>query len=115
MAVVGGHTEVTPGLTRPIVVGYMVGLVERAKVVTSNGGRPGDHVIMTKAAGIEGTAILASDFSRKIARLGGGEILARARRLRRSISVIEDALVAVRCGGVHAMHDPTEGGILQGL
>jgi len=115
VAVVGGHTEVTPGLSRPIVVGYMVGLVERAKVVTSNGGRPGDHVIMTKAAGIEGTAILASDFSKKITRLGGGRILASARRLRRSISVIEDALVAARCGGVHAMHDPTEGGILQGL
>lgn len=31
------------------------------------------------------------------------------------ISVVKDALTAYRCGGVHAMHDPTEGGILNGI
>ena len=56
VSIVGGHTEVTPGLKRPIIVGYMVGVVEKGKFVTSSRAKPGDHVIMTKSAGIEGTA-----------------------------------------------------------
>lgn len=115
VSVVGGHTEVTPGLKKPIVVGYMVGVVKRGEFVTSSGAKPGDHIIMTKAAGIEGTAVLASDFPHKIRKEAGTELVARARALRHRLSVVDDALIAVRAGGVRAMHDPTEGGLLQGV
>jgi hydrogenase expression/formation protein HypE len=115
VSVVGGHTEVTPGLKKPIVVGYMVGVVERGKFVTSSGAKPGDHIIMTKSAGIEGTAVLASDFPHRIRREVGTELMARARALRHRLSVVDDALIAVKAGGVRAMHDPTEGGLLQGV
>jgi hydrogenase expression/formation protein HypE len=114
VSIVGGHTEVTPGLTKPILVGYMVGVVERGKFVTSSGAKTGDHIIMTKSAGIEGTAVLASDFPHKIRKEVGAKLVARARELRHQLSVVDDALIAVRAGGVHAMHDPTEGGLLQG-
>jgi len=113
VAVVGGHTEVTPGLRRPIIVGFMVGVVDRGKYVTSHGAKPGHEIIMTKSAGIEGTALLASDFTRG---LGLDEkLVARAKGMRRSISIVADATIAVRAGGVSAMHDPTEGGLLQGI
>jgi len=115
VAVVGGHTEVTPGLKRPIVVGYMVGVVPRNRFVTSSGARPGDQLIMTKTVGIEGTAVLASDFAHKLRPKIGGKLLQRAKLMKSSIGVVEDALVAVRAGGVRAMHDPTEGGLLQGV
>jgi hydrogenase expression/formation protein HypE len=115
VSVVGGHTEVTPDLKKPIVVGYMVGVVERGKFVTSSGAKPGDHIIMTKTAGIEGTAVLAADFPHKIQKEAGAKLVARARALRRRLSVVDDALIAVRAGGVRAMHDPTEGGLLQGV
>jgi hydrogenase maturation factor len=114
-AVVGGHTEVTPSLKRPIVIGYMVGLVKRNAFVTSSGARAGDHVIMTKAAGIEGTAVLASDFAKRLRRKIPRQMLLRAQKMSRHISVVNDALITVKSGGVHAMHDPTEGGLLQGL
>lgn len=113
VAVVGGHTEVTPGLKKPIVVGYMVGVVEKEKFVTSSGARPNHELIMTKSAGIEGTAVLAMDFSGKLK--ADNNLLARARNMRHSISIVEDAMVSVGVGGVHAMHDPTEGGVLQGI
>lgn len=115
VAIVGGHTEVTPGLKRPIVIGYMMGTVQRNRFVTSNGARPGDHLIMTKTVGIEGTAVLAADFSKRIRLKLGGGLLRRAKNLRFSISVVDDALTAVQAGGVRAMHDPTEGGLLQGV
>jgi hydrogenase expression/formation protein HypE len=115
VTVVGGHTEVTPGLTRPIVVGYMVGVVAKRKFVTSSNAKPGDHVIITKSAGIEGTAVLASDYRQKIHEKAGAELVARASALRQRLSVVNDALIAVRTGGVRAMHDPTEGGVLQGI
>jgi hydrogenase expression/formation protein HypE len=115
VAVVGGHTEVTPGLKRPIVIGYMVGLTGKNEFITSSGACPGDHIVLTKAIGIEGTAVLASDFLRELRGRLNNRKLTRARRLMRKISVVNDALLAARVGGVHAMHDPTEGGLLQGI
>lgn len=113
VAVVGGHTEVTPGLDRPVIVGFMVGVVGRRKYVTSHGARPSHDIIMTKSAGIEGTALLAIDFARRL-RLDA-KLVARAKELLHSISVVRDAMIAVQAGGVTAMHDPTEGGLLQGV
>lgn len=115
ISVVGGHTEVTPGLKRPIIVGYMVGVVDDGKFVTSSGAKAGDDIIITKSVAIEGTAVLASDFAREIRKRAGSQLVATARMLRRRISIVEDALTAVRTGGVRAMHDPTEGGLLQGI
>jgi hydrogenase maturation factor len=115
VAVVGGHSEVTPGLRRPIVIGYMVGVVARKRYVTSHAARPGDRIIMTKTVGIEGTAVLASDFAPRLRPRIGAKLLREAKGLRAMISVVDDALIAVRAGGVRAMHDPTEGGLLQGV
>jgi hydrogenase maturation factor len=115
VAVAGGHTEVTPGLKRPIVVGCMIGVTESNQFVASNGARPGDSIIMTKSVGIEGTSILANDFSRKLRTKCAPKLMVRAKSFRRMISVVNDASIAVRAGGVHALHDPTEGGLLQGL
>ncbi|MCD6189253.1 MAG: hydrogenase, partial [Thermococcus sp.] len=61
ISIVGGHTEVTIGLNRPIVIGTMLGEVEKEKLVRSNGSRAGDAIILTKGAGIEGTSIIASE------------------------------------------------------
>jgi len=115
VAVVGGHTEVTPGLRRPIIAGCMVGVTRSHEFVTSNGARAGDKIIMTKTAGIEGTAVLASDFAQQLRLRQGKQFVARAINLRHQISIVQDAMTAVQAGGVRAMHDPTEGGLLQGI
>ena len=115
VALVGGHTEVTPGLKRPIVVGYMVGVVSRGEYITSHAARPGDRIIMTKTVGIEGTAVLATDFAHRLREKIGAGPVKRAENLKSLISVVNDASIAVEAGGVRAMHDPTEGGLLQGV
>jgi hydrogenase expression/formation protein HypE len=113
----GGHTEITSGLERPIVVGLMLGEVEKPRLVRKESQRPGDLVILTKGVAVEGTAILAREKTRRLEDALGQTMVRRARRLlfHPGISVVREALLAVRWGAIHAMHDPTEGGLLSGL
>jgi hydrogenase maturation factor len=116
IAVTGGHTEVTDAVTRPIVAGDMQGLLVGARVMSSAGARAGDLVLMTKAAGLEGTAILAAERRDALARHVPDAVLRTARGFRRrpGISVVREALIAARLG-TSAMHDPTEGGVRAAL
>ena len=113
----GGHTEITRGLGRPIMVGQMLGEVAKSKLVRKESQQPGDLVLLTRGIAIEGTAILAKEEGRTSARRLPAKTLARARRLlfRPGISVVQDAMLAQRYGEIHAMHDPTEGGLASGL
>jgi hydrogenase expression/formation protein HypE len=115
MAIVGGHAESTPGLTYPIVVGCAIGITPKGKYVTAAGAKPKDKIILTKSAGIEGTAILASDKATELKKALTQAELKVAANFYRKISVVKDALAAYPSGGVHAMHDPTEGGIAGGI
>jgi len=115
VAIVGGHCESTPNLTNPIVVGCMMGFTEKGCYVTAGGARLGDKLILTKSAGIEGTAILASDRAKELKKTLNGKMLQSAKNFYNRISVVKDALTAYKVGGVHAMHDPTEGGVAGGI
>ena len=113
----GGHTEVTSGLDRPMVVGLMLGEVEKTKLVRKSRQRPGDAIILTKGVAIEGTAILAREKAGLLRKKLGTTLVRQAQRLRLhpGISVVRDAQVALRHGEIHAMHDPTEGGLVTAL
>ena len=115
IAIVGGHCESTPGLANPIVVGCVMGLTEKGNYITAGGAKPGDRLILTKSAGIEGTAILASDREQQLAKVLDVEMLDNAKKFYSQISIVKDALTSFKTGGVHAMHDPTEGGIIGGI
>lgn len=115
IAIAGGHCEVTPGLTNPIVVGCAVGTTEKDEYVTAGGAKPMDKLILTKTAGIEGTAILASDREKQLKEAIEASVLKKAKEFFNRISVVKEAIIANETGGVNAMHDPTEGGIFGGI
>jgi len=115
MAIVGGHCESTPGLVNSMVAGCAMGVAENGNYVTAAGAKAGDKIIITKTAGIEGTAILASDREEKLGKTVGASTLKNAREFFSMISVVKEASIAFKTGGVHAMHDPTEGGIAGGI
>lgn len=118
VTLVGGHTEVTHGLGRPIVVGVMVGEVARERLLTTAGARVGDRVLLVKGVPIEATAIIAHEKGDDLRRRGyDEEFLNRARGFLREpgISIVAAARRAAKHPGVHAMHDPTEGGLATGL
>ncbi len=116
VALIGGHTEITQGISRPIVVGTMLGEVAKDRLITSAGARPGDQVLLTKGYPIEAVSIIAREAA---GRLGNPDpvFLQRCRAFLQTpgISVVRDARIALGAGTVTAMHDPTEGGIATGL
>jgi hydrogenase maturation factor len=118
VSLVGGHTEITIGLDRAIVCGAMLGEVERGDLVRPDGARPGDALILTKGIAIEGTGVLAREEPQRLRDLGVTDRdLAAARRYLREpgISVVADARAVCGAVRVHAMHDPTEGGLATAL
>ena len=115
VAIVGGHCETTPNLEKPIVVGCIMGLTEKGRYVTAACAKAGDRIILTKTAGIEGTAILAADKERELGKTLSKAALTDAKDFYKRISVVKDATIAWKAGGVHAMHDPTEGGVAGGI
>jgi hydrogenase maturation factor len=117
ISVVGGHTEITHGLNRPIAVAALIGTVARDRLVTPRGARPADRLLLTKTVPIEGTSILARGFAERLRAVLSEDELQRARDylLDPGISVVPDAQLAMQAGEVTAMHDPTEGGLAAAL
>ena len=115
IAIIGGHCEVTPKLPNPIVIGCAIGTAKKGKYVTAGGAKTGDKIILTKSAGIEGTAILASDKENELKKKLRVKTLLNAKRFYDKISVVQEAVLAFNTGVVRAMHDPTEGGLAGGM
>jgi hydrogenase maturation factor len=113
----GGHTEVVYDLPRPILVGQLLGEVEPGRHLTSAGAQVGDVLILTKGIAVEGTAVVAREKSEALRGVVPEADLRRWAGFLHEpgISVVRDARIALEVGGVHALHDPTEGGIAAGL
>jgi hydrogenase expression/formation protein HypE len=111
VAVVGGHSEYAPALSTPMLVLTCFGLTD--EYVPTSGARPGDKVVLTKSAAIEATAILATDFRDLVGDEVPQSVVDRGETFYGDISVVEEA--AVLSEYAHAMHDPTEGGLVAGL
>ena len=112
--VLGGHTEVAPGLQAPIISMTAVGRARRDRLVTSAGARPGDALVLTKAAALEGTAILATDLEHALRGRLEPATIAAAQALSERLSVVPEGVLAPELGAT-ALHDPTEGGVLGAL
>jgi hydrogenase maturation factor len=113
----GGHTEITYGLDRPMVIGHMLGEVSKDKLVIASRVQIGDQIILTKGVAIEGTAIIAREKADALKSHLNEQQMERAKNylLDPGISVVEEALIANEAAEIHAMHDPTEGGLIAGL
>ena len=113
IALCGGHTEVTPAVTQPVVVGQMMGVTDKNALFTSADARVGDALILTKGLGIEATAIIARECEAQLREKYDALFLEQAKNhlVDPGISVLKDAQIAIATGGVHAMHDVTEGGV----
>lgn len=113
VSLIGGHTEVTHGFDRAVICGTMIGEVERGKLVSPRGAKPGDRLLLTKGVPVEAVSILAREFGDKLHDFFSEEEIQAARGylVRPGISVVKDAQLALQAGRVTAMHDPTEGGL----
>lgn len=112
---VGGHTEITHGIDRPIAIGFMVGTLTGERVIRTSEASPGNLVLLSKSIPIEACCIIAREKSSSLSM--DPMKLKQAQNLLYSpgISVMKEARLALEQGGVTAMHDPTEGGLATGL
>jgi hydrogenase expression/formation protein HypE len=117
ISLVGGHTEITFGLGRPILVGVLIGEVAASGLLRPGGARPGDQLLLTKAIAIEGTALLARELGARLSAVLEPRLVERAANLLSNpgISIVPEAMTLLEAGGVTALHDPTEGGLATGV
>lgn len=115
---IGGHTEITPGLDRPILSGHMIGEVKKDRLVQTSGAKEGDLLILAKGVCIEGTSIIAREKEKDLRKKGyPSSFIQRAKHFifNPGIDVLEVAQIASQSAHIHAMHDPTEGGLINGI
>ena len=118
ITVIGGHTEVTPGIDRPIVIGSLLGEVEKDKLVITSGAKPGDALILTKGIFIEGTSIIGREKEEELkAKELSKEFIETCKNYlyEPGISVFNEARLANKHIKINSMHDPTEGGLFTGV
>jgi hydrogenase expression/formation protein HypE len=114
-SIVGGHTGYSSNLSRPLVAVTALGTLREREPVLTSGAHIGDHILISKGIPLEGTAILANDFTITARELGLTEVdLSEGKALMRQVSVIPEAMIFAECG-VTAMHDVTRGGLLEAL
>lgn len=109
--IIGGHTEVTPAVNQPVIVSTAFGRGIAGESASARNMRPGDMILMTKSAGLEGTGIIATEKAEELTGVLTPQELRRAQGMIRNVSVVKDGVTAGRIG-TSGMHDVTEGGIL---
>ncbi len=109
--IIGGHTEVTPAVNKPVIVSTAVGKGKKWQSASAGNIKEGDFIIMTKNAGLEGTGIIAGDYEEELLKFLTREEIEAAKEMLEHVSVVTDGVVAGSIG-TNGMHDVTEGGIL---
>ena len=108
--VMGGHTEVSSAVNQPLITVTGIGKIKKSKLLTTKGLEPGDELVMTKWAGLEGTSILANEKFEELTKRYTADFISTAKTFINYISVVKEARIASDMG-VCAMHDITEGGV----
>lgn len=109
--IIGGHTEITPAVKQPVIVSTAIGKAVSGSSQSGSSMDVGDYVMMTKAAGLEGSGIIACDYAGHLGEVLTDEELKRAVGFLDLVSVVAEGRAAGEIG-THGMHDITEGGIL---
>lgn len=109
--IIGGHTEITPAVNKPVIVSTALGRGGKNASQHSEEMQPGDYIMLTKYAGLEGTGIIACDFEQQLESILTGKELEEAKGFLSQVSVVKEGVAAGKAG-THGMHDVTEGGVL---
>lgn len=109
--IIGGHTEITAAVKQPIVVSTAIGRAMKGASQKAEDMQPGDFILLTKEAGLEGTGIICCDCADKLKGVLTPEEIAEGCELLNHVNVVKEGVAAGKVGTA-GMHDVTEGGIL---
>lgn len=111
---IGGHTEITDAVTRPVLTFTGIGKCKRENIVSTGNAKPFQDVVLSKWIGLEGTYLLAKERREELKKRYPESMIDGAEDFERFLSVVPEAATAIR-SGVSAMHDVSEGGIFSAL
>lgn len=114
ITVLGGHTEVSPYVSAPVISITGVGTCPKGCGKMTGNAKPGQDVVLSKWIGIQGTAILARKYEEKLQERFSEAFVSQAQAFLKYLSVAPEAAVAMK-SGVSAMHDVSRGGIFAAL
>ena len=109
--IIGGHTEITPVVKQPVIISTAVGRGPKNGSQSAEDMKPGDYIMITKMAGMEGSGVIASDMGDELRTFLTQDEIDEAKAMLDSVSVVPEGVIAGKIG-THGMHDVTEGGIL---
>ncbi len=109
--IIGGHTEITKAVNVPVIVSTALGRAVKGASQNALDMQPGDFILMTKEAGLEGTGIIASDHEARLKDVLTGYEISEAKAMLDRVSVVKEGVIAGKIGTA-GMHDITEGGVL---
>jgi len=115
MAVVTGHTGTYEELSTLLGVCTAYGAVDKDKLITPGGCKPGDHILCIKPIGLETVVNFALTHKALAERLFGVQRTQELAELVSQQSCVKEALLLADIDGIHAMHDATEGGLTAAL
>lgn len=117
VSLIGGHTEITLGLDRPLLIGTMLGTPGPTGMLQPGKASAGDELYLTKWIGLEGSALIASQHAGDLVPVLGQQCVETASSFLHDpgISIVRDAEAVLSSGAVTALHDPTEGGLATAL
>lgn len=114
MQVLGGHTEITDAVNRPVLTVTGIGKGKKERLLTTKNVKPGQDVVVTKWIGLEGTSILAKEREEELLTRYPRHLIDTAKGFDQYLSVVKEAATAIK-SGASVMHDVTEGGIFGAL
>ena len=109
--IIGGHTEITPVVKQPVIISTAVGRGPKNGSQSAEDMKPGDYIMITKQAGMEGSGVIASDMEDELQGFLSQDEIEEAKAMLDRVSVVPEGVIAGKIG-THGMHDVTEGGIL---
>lgn len=109
--IIGGHTEVTNAVNKPIIVSTAIGKKQKQQYIEKKSVCSGDAIIMTKYAGLEGAGIIASDNASELKKYLTEDEIKTSSQMLNDLSVVPEGIISGEIG-VSSMHDVTEGGVL---
>ena len=112
--VMGGHTEMIEGVTKPMITFTGVGKVKESEMLKVKDIASGNDIVMTKWAGMEGAAVLARKGREELLSKYKSELIDKAENLSNYISVLKEASIAKENGALY-MHDATSSGVYGAL
>ena len=112
--VIGGHTEITNAVNKPVISIVGIGKTNKNNLIKTSGAKVGQDIVMTKWAGLDGTSIIAKEKEHELLLKYNNKFIQNAKNLDQYRSVIEESKIAVQYGTT-AMHDITRGGVFGAL